>query len=508
MRVVESIARWVASGAQKAAFSDGSVQQNAEDGNTQGSPFGRFAWPCVFSSPALYFLPAERDYRDISDFFAFKGETIYAVLTWLLIVFPNCPLFLYSHEFIRQLYFEHLHLTVDHRLGNLRIGLRRGDAFMPQHLRERFQRHAVHQADRRGIGMASDMKGQLLFDAAQGSDPFQGTVDRIQMRHKRKDIIRAVPVTFQNGQGSRQQFDHVPCVRLAAVACDPPVTVRILFELFPCKGFQIRVADARKTGEEEQVADHTLFLRAERGMLKREDLFLVQESTLRRGFVVTVRGERIAGHDSVVEGDFDHIDQAVQITADARKLEIAFRSQVNMELFDKGLFQFGKGDVAHTVFYSKERLQVFHRGKITVPRVFRTVDADTAVQVVRKAAESGQQGAVTLPESQPGVLHLLGRHIAFPVADIPIMTVELRADIVQMAVDTVGFETPPLGTAAADFPQTLRNRELRTELRNSTVDRDAAHEGNRRLCFFLVPFQVEQNLECAAHNSAFLGIQN
>ena len=37
MRVVESIARWVASGAQKAAFSDGSVQQNAEDGNTQGS---------------------------------------------------------------------------------------------------------------------------------------------------------------------------------------------------------------------------------------------------------------------------------------------------------------------------------------------------------------------------------------------------------------------------------------------------------------------------------------
>ena len=148
MRVVESIARWVASGAQKAAFSDGSVQQNAEDENTQGSPFGRFAWPCVFSSPAIYFLPAERDYRDISDFFAFKGETIYAVLTWLLIVFPNCPLFLYSHEFIRQLYFEHLHLTVDHRLGNLRIGLRRGDAFMPQHLR-------AFPATRRSSGRSS-----------------------------------------------------------------------------------------------------------------------------------------------------------------------------------------------------------------------------------------------------------------------------------------------------------------------------------------------------------------
>ena len=66
--------------------------------------------------------------------------------------FPTARYFyLYSHEFIRQLYFEHLHLTVDHRLGNLRIGLRRGDAFVPQHLRERFQRYAVHQADRRGV---------------------------------------------------------------------------------------------------------------------------------------------------------------------------------------------------------------------------------------------------------------------------------------------------------------------------------------------------------------------
>nr|WP_278498649.1 ParA family protein [Alistipes onderdonkii] len=86
--------RRVASGAQKAAFSDGSDQQNAGDGNTQGSPLGRFAWPCGFSAPAFNSLPAERDYRDISDFFVLKGETIYAVLTWFRIVFPNSPLFL------------------------------------------------------------------------------------------------------------------------------------------------------------------------------------------------------------------------------------------------------------------------------------------------------------------------------------------------------------------------------------------------------------------------------
>ena len=90
------------------------------------------------------------------------------------------------------------------------------------------------------------------------------------------------------------------------------------------------------------------------------------------------------------------------------------------------------------------------------------------------------------------------------IADVSIVAVELRADLVQMAVDTVGFETPALGAAPADFPQTLRNRELRTELRNRTVDRDAAHDRNRRLCFFLVPFQVEQNLERTAHKLCFL----
>ena len=41
-------------------------QQNAKYGNTQGSPFGRFAWPCVFPSPAFNSLPAERDYGIVS----------------------------------------------------------------------------------------------------------------------------------------------------------------------------------------------------------------------------------------------------------------------------------------------------------------------------------------------------------------------------------------------------------------------------------------------------------
>lgn len=54
MRVVKRLP----SGPQKAAYSDGSDQQNAGDGNPQGSPLGRFTWPCGFPSPAFNSLPA------------------------------------------------------------------------------------------------------------------------------------------------------------------------------------------------------------------------------------------------------------------------------------------------------------------------------------------------------------------------------------------------------------------------------------------------------------------
>ena len=37
-------------------------QQNAGDGNMQGSPLGRFAWPCIFPSPVFNSLPAEINY--------------------------------------------------------------------------------------------------------------------------------------------------------------------------------------------------------------------------------------------------------------------------------------------------------------------------------------------------------------------------------------------------------------------------------------------------------------
>ena len=87
------------------------------------------------------------------------------------------------------------------------------------------------------------------------------------------------------------------------------------------------------------------------------------------------------------------------------------------------------------------------------------------------------------------------------------MLADLGADIIQMAVDAVGFETTALGAAAADLPKRLRNGELRAELGDATVDRDATHDRDDFLILTFVPFEVEQNLERAAHKLCFLGLQ-
>lgn len=81
------------------------------------------------------------------------------------------------------------------------------------------------------------------------------------------------------------------------------------------------------------------------------------------------------------------------------------------------------------------------------------------------------------------------------------MFVDLPPDIVQMAVDTVGFDTLAFRTTAFDLPQANGDFYFGTELGDRAVDRNTAHNRSNRLR--LVLFEIEQNLECTAHNSAF-----
>ena len=63
------------------------------------------------------------------------------------------------------------------------------------------------------------------------------------------------------------------------------------------------------------------------------------------------------------------------------------------------------------------------------------------------------------------------------------------------------------GAAAADLPKRFRDGELRAELRDAAVDRDATQDRDDYLIYVFVPFKVEQNLERAAHKLCFLGLQ-
>ena len=106
----------------------------------QGSPFGRFAWPCVFPSPAFNSLPAE-----------INSEDIRYALFWDragLLCDPED-----AAEFLAQC----LHILSDLVVGDFGINLCRGDPFVSQHLADGFQRHALRERDRRGEGMAGHM---------------------------------------------------------------------------------------------------------------------------------------------------------------------------------------------------------------------------------------------------------------------------------------------------------------------------------------------------------------
>ena len=96
---------------------------------------GRFAWPCIFPSPAFNSLPAE-----INDW-----DMIFRDRAGLLRDLEDAV------EFLAQC----RHILSDLVVGDFSVDLGRGDMFMPQHLRYGFQRYALRKRNRRSEGMPS-----------------------------------------------------------------------------------------------------------------------------------------------------------------------------------------------------------------------------------------------------------------------------------------------------------------------------------------------------------------
>ena len=85
-------------------------------------------------------------------------------------------------------------------------------------------------------------------------DSFQAVVDRIECRHgKNTSVAGQTPILVQDEQRIRQQLDNVFGFGLLAVAADPPLALRILLDPVIGQRGHIRIADARKAGEQEQM---------------------------------------------------------------------------------------------------------------------------------------------------------------------------------------------------------------------------------------------------------------
>ena len=203
--------------------------------------------------------------------------------------------------------------------------------------------------------MPRKVERELFVDAARAGDMLQAVVDGIKRRHTEQIAVAGkTPVFIQQEERIRQKFDDIFRLGLLAVAADPPIPVRILFELVVGQQGHIGIADARETGEQEHVAVIILTLIAQRSRHHPLQLLFGQKNTIRIRGRVLIKGKGIAGHPAVVEGDLDNIFQAAEIPADRRGLQTKIRFQVNVILFDERLFQLCKRHVANTVLLAHE----------------------------------------------------------------------------------------------------------------------------------------------------------
>ena len=89
---------------------------------------------------------------------------------------------------------------------------------------------------------------------------------------------------------------------------------------------------------------------------------------------------------------------------------------------------------------------------VTLPCPAGTIDTNPFSIVYRKFFEGFEQGLVFPVETLISVPYPFGRYITVVITNILIMFVDLPPNIVQMAIDTIGFDTLAFRTTTFDLP--------------------------------------------------------
>ena len=151
---------------------------------------------------------------------------------------------------------EFLHIAA-HFLGcNLRIYLRRADATVSQHLRERFDRYVVRQADRRGIGMAAHVPRDVFLDAASLRYGLNAVFTIIVAWNGQQLISLGHAVVFLDDMlGDVQQPDIRFDTRFLTVGVQPQMPVERGLQIRSGKVRHIRPTQSRERAENEQITN-------------------------------------------------------------------------------------------------------------------------------------------------------------------------------------------------------------------------------------------------------------
>lgn len=134
--------------------------------------------------------------------------------------------------------------------------MRRADATVSQHLRERFDRYVVRQADRRGIGMAGYMPRYVFLDTASLRYGLNAVLAVIVTRNGQEfSVGRHIAVFLDDMLGDIQQPDIRFDTRFLSVGVQPQMPVERGLQIRSGKVRHIRPTQSRKGAEDEQIAD-------------------------------------------------------------------------------------------------------------------------------------------------------------------------------------------------------------------------------------------------------------
>lgn len=142
-------------------------------------------------------------------------------------------------------------------------------------------------------------------------------------------------VFLDNVFGHIQQANVRFRTRLLAVGDNPQMTVERGLQVCFRQVRHIRPAQPRKGAEDEQVADHLVTLLFECPVNQQLDFLFGQETPLRFLFGDTVRKERIALQQSVIDGHVDNLTERHHIRPHRIVAMVLFGFEKQLEVGDE-----------------------------------------------------------------------------------------------------------------------------------------------------------------------------